>query len=209
MNQHELGLQLSEWGLELGVVINEKQAQQLILYITELIRWNKKFNLTAIEDPRDAILKHIVDSLSIVPHIPDGSRVIDVGTGAGLPGLVVALMCPHVSITLLDSQQKKIHFVQHAATTLQLKNINVVHARVELYQDSVGFDIITSRAFASIDTFCKTTQHLVAKEGLWLAMKGAFTEQEESLLPGERKVVNIQRLQLPGSGDQRSLVFIG
>jgi 16S rRNA (guanine527-N7)-methyltransferase len=193
-------------GLEaLPLTLTEIQVEQLLAFIKLLAKWNKAYNLTAIRKLEDMVALHLLDSLAILPHI-HGQRVIDIGTGAGLPGIPLAICLPDVQFTLLDSNAKKTRFVQQAILELKLPNASVYHSRVEDYQPEVGFDTVTTRAFASLPAIIDVTRHLLAENGIVLAMKGqqladelAQINQATTLIPivvpgveAERYVVRIQ-----------------
>jgi 16S rRNA (guanine527-N7)-methyltransferase len=193
-------------GLEaLPLTLTEIQVEQLLAFIKLLAKWNKAYNLTAIRKLEDMVALHLLDSLAILPHI-HGQRVIDIGTGAGLPGIPLAICLPDVQFTLLDSNAKKTRFVQQAILELKLPNASVYHSRVEDYQPEVGFDTVTTRAFASLSVIIDVTRHLLAENGIVLAMKGqqladelAQINQATTLIPivvpgveAERYVVRIQ-----------------
>lgn len=146
-------------------------------YLFLLNKWNSAYNLTAIRDVETMVSKHIVDSLAILPWLK-GNRIIDVGTGAGLPGIPLALARPEISFVLLDSNGKKTRFLHEVKRQLNLKNIEIVQFRVENYHPAQGFDTVLSRAFSSLAQMIQWTQHLIAQEGIWLAMKGRFPDAE-------------------------------
>jgi 16S rRNA (guanine527-N7)-methyltransferase len=173
-------------------------------YLQLLEKWNKVYNLTAIRDPKDMMTLHIQDSLSIGPYL-HGSRIIDVGTGAGLPGIPLAITYPDKHFTLLDSNGKKTRFLTHVQHTLGLKNVTVVHSRVEKFRPTEGFDSILSRAFASLSDMLAMTDHLCAIGGRFLAMKGQYTETE---LPAHIRLIGVYPLHVPGLDAQRNLVIL-
>lgn len=182
-----------------------KEAQDKISSFLELLqKWNQAYNLTAIRDPKDMVTKHILDSLVVAPYIK-GPRIIDVGTGAGLPGIPLAIALPHFQFTLLDSNGKKIRFLTQVLAELGLKNIEIVQERVEDYQSTEGFQTIISRAFASLDDFIDKTKHLLATDGQILAMKGKVLDEELKNVTGHVKVC---QLEIPGLKEQRNLVII-
>ncbi len=173
-------------------------------FLTLLQKWNQAYNLTAIRDPKEMLTKHILDSLAVVPYIK-GPRIIDVGTGAGLPGIPLAIALPHLKFTLLDSNGKKIRFITQVVSELSLKNIEIVQDRVEAYQSIEGFQTIISRAFASLKDFIDKTQHLLAKDGQILAMKAKVIDEELKNLKAHVKVCP---LEIPGLKEQRNLVIV-
>ncbi|MCG8381993.1 MAG: 16S rRNA (guanine(527)-N(7))-methyltransferase RsmG [Gammaproteobacteria bacterium] len=173
-------------GLEaMGLSTLQAPTDRLLLFIEELIRWNKVYNLTAIRNPDDMIYKHILDSLSIAERVKSRRYVLDVGTGAGLPGIPLALALPATHFTLLDSNHKKTRFIIHIVGKLSLTNVQVVCSRVEQFQPPYPYDLIVSRAYASLAGFVTSTQHLCKKDGRWLAMKGNRPEAEMNALNPE------------------------
>ncbi len=179
--------------------------QQLLQYLALLLQWNRVFNLTAIRNPEEGVLLHLVDSLSIAPYL-HGNRLLDVGTGGGLPGIPLALTHPDKQFVLLDSNSKKTRFLVQALATLQIKNVEVVHSRCEDYRPTTGFDSIISRAFASIQVMLETTAHLARDEGRFLAMKGVYPSEEMTNLPEDVKLVNVHKLVIKGLDAERHLV---
>ena len=161
----------------LNLSLTPVQIEQLLDFIKLIAKWNKAYNLTAVRNNVDMTRLHILDSLAILPHI-HGKRVIDIGTGAGLPGIPLAICLPDVDFVLLDSNAKKTRFVQQVILELKLKNVAAVHARVEQYQPEQGFDIVTTRAFASLPDIVSLTSHLLNANGVLLAMKGQIPEAE-------------------------------
>lgn len=177
----------------------------LLHFLRLLEKWNAVYNLTAIRDLEQAVGLHVLDSLSILPYL-QGRRILDVGTGAGLPGIPLALMAPEKNFYLLDSSAKKIRFVQQALLELALKNAQVIHARVEAFQSAQRFDTIIARAFASVPELWTKTHHLLVENGRLLAMKGRFPEEEiRSLTQGTCRVIP---LKVPGLDAERHLVCL-
>lgn len=156
-------------------------SKPLFHYLSLLNKWNAAYNLTAIRDLDSMISKHLLDSLAIIPWLK-GSRILDVGTGAGLPGIPLAIAQPDRQFTLLDSNGKKVRFLQEVKRHLSLNNLEVVQFRVENYHPDQGFDTVTSRAFSSLEQMVHWTQHLIAKQGIWLAMKGRCPDEELAAL---------------------------
>ena len=167
-NQDMLVAQLLEVGLD-ALGIGQAQHALLLDYLLLLNKWNQAYNLTAIRDLPDMVTRHILDSLAIVPYI-HGVRVIDVGTGPGLPGIPLAITQPHLDIVLLDSNGKKTRFLNEVKRRLHLDNVQVIQSRVENYRDVLSFDTVVSRAFSDIGQMIFWTQHLLARDGIWLAM---------------------------------------
>lgn len=151
--------------------------QPLLDYRNLLLKWNKAYNLTAIKDPKEILVKHFIDSLAVLPWLR-GPRIIDIGTGAGLPGIPLALARPDYHFVLLDAVGKKINFLQEVKRTLALDNLELIHGRVENYHPSLRFDTLTSRAFSAIPQFISWTEHLIHEHGIWLAMKGKIPNEE-------------------------------
>lgn len=165
---------------DMGIKLSNKQCEQLLLLLDLLTKWNKVYNLSAIKNQQEMVVRHILDSLSVLPYIND-TRLLDVGSGAGFPGLVIAIMKPELKINLLDAVGKKCRFIQMAITQLCLQNAQVIHHRVENYQTQYCFGQITSRAFASVDKILQLTQGLLCHNGRYLLMKSANFLQEENL----------------------------
>jgi 16S rRNA (guanine527-N7)-methyltransferase len=175
---------LLESGLNtLNLPFKSEQIEQLLAFIKLIAKWNKAYNLTAVRNNEDMARLHILDSLAILPYI-EGKRVIDIGTGAGLPGIPLAIFLPELEFVLLDSNAKKTRFVQQVILELKLKNVSVLHSRVEEYLPEQGFDTITTRAFASLPDIMKLTAHLRAANGVLLAMKGQIPEAELAQVNG-------------------------
>lgn len=190
---------------ELGLALDEHTQTQLLAYVELLFKWNKVYNLTAIRDKSEMVSHHLLDSLAVVPHLWLG-RWLDVGSGGGMPGLVLAIVKPDWQFTLLDSNTKKTGFVQQAVIELGLKNVSVHSGRVEEWHPNYRFDGIISRAFAELGDFLAVSRHLIAPNGRWAAMKG----QPEPELAGITKgfeIENIVSLKVPGIEAARSLVI--
>ncbi|MFM2408861.1 MAG: ribosomal small subunit methyltransferase [Pseudomonadota bacterium] len=196
---------LSLGARELGVSLTPEQHRLLSAYVALLHKWNKVYNLTAIRDPQQMIAHHLLDSLAVLPHLWAG-RWLDVGCGAGLPGMVLAIMRPDWTFTLLDSNSKKTGFVQQAVIELGLQNVTVRCARVEDLQGEL-FDGIISRAFTELGDFLQISQHLLVNDGRWAAMKG-WAEKELQAVPATCRIDTVQILQVPGLTAARSLVVV-
>lgn len=194
---------LIEGAKKMEIALSDVQAQQLISYLELIIKWNKTYNLSAIRTFDEGIKKHLLDSLSIVPFV-DESPLLDVGAGAGLPGIVISIMKPEVTISVLDTAGKKCRFMQFVKAQLELKNLLVVNQRIEEFQTEQCFGQITSRAFAKVDKTLKLTQHLLCDNGHYLLMKGANIEQE-TLPIGTKKY----QMSVPGVSEERFLIKIG
>lgn len=192
---------------ELGLVLDSTQTGRLTAHVALIQKWTRIYNLTAIRDASKIVSHHLLDSLAIVPHL-SGLSLLDVGTGAGLPGIPVAIARPDLDITLLDSNSKKIAFLRQAIAELGLKNVRVVCARVESWRDGV-FDMVVSRAFSEIADFVAASRHLLARGGVFMAMKGINPVEEIGRLPAGYCVRETTRLNVPGLGAERHLVVIG
>lgn len=201
-----LGGQLA-WGIaELELQLDAETQQKLLNYLGLLEKWNKVYNLTAIRNTELMVSHHLLDSLTVLPYLWQG-KWLDVGCGAGLPGIVLAITRPDWTFTLLDSNSKKTSFVQQAVIELKLKNVAIKCARVEDLQIEEKYDGIISRAFAETREFVSLTRHLLAKKGKWAAMKGA-PEQELQNLPDDVKIEETIQLKVPGLDAARCLVIL-
>ncbi len=189
---------------QLGLTITEVNAEKLMQYMQLLIKWNKVFNLTAITEPNEIITHHILDSLSIIAFL-HGTRLLDVGSGAGFPGLPCALIKEQVQVVLLDSNGKKTRFLTQAAAELGIHNVEIVQNRIEKYQPAFCFDCITARAYSSIENILQVTKKLLCHDGELLIMKGAYPQAELQNLPNRAKV---HRLIIPFLDERRHLVRI-
>jgi 16S rRNA (guanine527-N7)-methyltransferase len=180
----------------------------LMAYLAELQKWNAAYNLTAVRDPAQMVTRHLLDSLAILSTLDDLriTRLLDVGSGAGLPGIVVALARPDMQVALLDSNGKKARFLRHAVRTLSLGNAEVFETRVESHAPAQGYDGIVSRAFASLGDFIALTQGVLMPGGHWLAMKGRLDHNEMAALPLIASTPRPLRLQIPGLREERHLV---
>jgi len=188
-------------------VVTAEQHEKLLNYIELLHKWNQTYNLTSVRDPQDMITQHILDSLSITPYL-HGKRLLDVGTGAGLPGIPLAITQPGRHFTLLDSNGKKTRFLIHAQQQLGLNNIEVVQTRVEQYQPEYCFDSIMSRAFSMIKDFLEKTEHLCRKDGHFLAMKGQYPAEELNKLGKQFTVKEAHSIKVLHLDAQRHLIEI-
>ena len=187
---------------ELKITLNDRQIEQLLAFITLIEKWNKAYNLTAIRNKEAMVSLHLLDSLAIAPHLT-GQRHIDIGTGAGLPGIPLAICFPDMEFTLLDSNAKKTRFVQQAVLELKLSNVRVLHQRVENYYDEQGFATVITRAFADLSDIVELTAHLLGKDGVLLAMKGQAPD--EQTLNANMRLIPIN---VPGIEAARCLVKI-
>jgi len=197
--------ELQSGSAKLGISLSAEKQNKLLAYLALLRKWNKVYNLTAIRDEHQMVSNHLLDSLAVITHLWAG-RWLDVGCGAGLPGIVIAVMQPSWQVTLLDSNSKKTSFVQQAIIELELHNASVVCARVEDWNPVERFDGIISRAFSELGDFLRSTRHLAAQRGRWAAMKG-LAEHELAGIPAECRVDKVIQLQVPGLHAARSLVI--
>jgi len=196
--------QLQQALSELKLQLSDEQQLQLLYYLQQLLFWNKAYNLTAIKDDQQALIKHIFDSLSIVPFLPAGD-LLDIGTGAGLPAVIVAICQPQRAVTALDSNQKKIRFIKQVASELGLKNLTPVASRIEAHAGS--YQVITSRAFASLVDFVTHSQSKLADNGIICAMKGVEPVDEIQALQNEWQI-NTQVLTVPELHESRHLIYL-
>jgi 16S rRNA (guanine527-N7)-methyltransferase len=192
---------------EIGLEIAPSQRKQLLTYIGLLTKWNEVYSLTAIRDEHEMISHHLLDALSILPHV-GGRRFLDVGSGAGIPGIPVAVAQPACKVTLLDSNQKKVAFLQQAVIELGLRNTRVSATRVEAWHPAEQFDVIASRAFSDLAEFVGLSQHLLAEQGVFAAMKGIYPHAEIGRLPQGFGVRAVERLAVPGLAGERHLVLV-
>ena len=190
---------------QLGIALSSAQAGQLLRLLDELDDWNQRMNLTAIRERGQQITKHLLDSLAVHSYLR-GAQVADIGTGAGFPGLPLAVALPQHHFTLIDSTAKKLKFVEHAAQTLGLNNVQTVHTRAENYRAKERFDCIVSRAVGPIETFVTWSGHLCVGGGRLLAMKGRYPTEELEKIPSGWKLAAVHRLNIPALDEQRHLV---
>ena len=188
-------------------------AGPLLKYLGELVLWNKAYNLTAVREPAEMVTRHLLDSLVILPHVGaahgrDPVRIVDVGAGAGLPGVPLAIANPQLHVTLLDSGGKKARFLRHAQRTLPLANVEVVEARAEAFAPKERFDVVVSRAFSALGEFLQATSALGADGGRWLAMKGKLDRKELADVPPGFRVEQEIQLQVPGLDEERHLIIV-
>lgn len=196
----------------LGLGLSEAQAGALLAYQALLLKWNQVYNLTAVRQPAEVLTHHLLDSLAVLPALRRQlggrpARLLDVGSGGGLPGVVLAIMLPELEVTCVDTVGKKASFIRQVAAELKLRKLKAVHARVEELREA-SFDVITSRAFASLADFTRLTQHLLAVDGVWMAMKGKTPTEEMAALPRECTVFHVEQLTVPGLNAERCLVWI-
>jgi 16S rRNA (guanine527-N7)-methyltransferase len=201
---HNIELQqgLSQLKLELS----DAQIDLLDRYLALLAKWNQTYNLTAVREEKRMVSYHLLDSLSLVPHLDGGSRLLDVGSGGGMPGIPAAIARPDLQVVLLDSNHKKTTFLRQVVVELGLPNVQVMTERVEAYQPEQKFDRITSRAFSELAEFVKLTRHLLADHGQYVAMKGVYPYEEIALLPQGTVVSEVLPVTVPGLDAERHLV---
>ena len=205
MHEYSLIEELQGGLAQLEIELSVESQNKLLDYLALLNKWNKIYNLTAIRDKQQMVSHHLLDSLAVMPHLWPG-RWLDVGCGAGLPGMVLAIAQPDWQFVLLDSNSKKTGFVQQAIIELGLQNTSVYCVRVEDWKPVERFDGIISRAFSELSVFLHSTRHLIAQHGRWVAMKGV-PEQELAGIPSECQVEQIIPIQVPGLRAARSLVI--
>jgi 16S rRNA (guanine527-N7)-methyltransferase len=194
-------------GLEhIGLDLSARQLASLDAYLALLAKWNHTYNLTAVREETRMVSYHLLDSLTLVPHLNGGGSLLDVGSGGGMPGIPAAIACPDMRVVVLDANHKKTTFLRQAAIELKLSNVEVVTERVELYQPQQPFDRITSRAFAELSEFVKLTRHLLAPDGQFVAMKGVYPYEEIAMLPDGIKVSEVVPVNVPGLDAERHLV---
>lgn len=190
-----------------GLELDEGQEAVLLAYLDLLRRWNNTYNLTAVRSPGQMVTRHLLDSLAIFPWIGKG-RLLDAGTGAGLPGVPLAIADPELKVTLLDSAGKKVRFLSHVRRELDLPNITPVQDRLESYEPEEAFDALISRAFADLASFAQAARHLASPATRLLAMKGRYPEQELGGLPDDVRVVSVENVRVPGLQEERHLVIM-
>jgi 16S rRNA (guanine527-N7)-methyltransferase len=221
VNNDALRQQLQAGADALGLGLAEAQITQLLDFLALLQKWNKVYNLTAVRDPQEMLTHHLLDSLAAVVPLrrqvaalrqggvptPAPVRLLDVGSGGGLPGVVFAICCPDVDVSCVDTVGKKAAFIQQAAVALKLRNLHGLHARVETL--TTPFDIISCRAFASLPDFVGWSRAaLMAPHGVWLAMKGKHPEDEIAALPADVQVFHVEQLTVPGLDAERCIIWM-
>mgnify|MGYP003514826673 CR=1 FL=1 len=207
--KHLLDKGLTELGVltESGVEASEQQRELWLAYVALLVKWNKAYNLTAVRDPREMVSRHILDSLSSAPHIA-AKRLLDVGAGAGIPSIPLAILWPDRQITALDSNGKKTRFMEQVKNELKLDNLSVAQSRVEDLHTDILYDGILSRAYASLGDFVRSSQHLLAPHGTFWAMKAVIETRELSDVAKPYKVTSCLPLHVPGCIAERHLIAI-
>jgi 16S rRNA (guanine527-N7)-methyltransferase len=202
----------------LGLDVSAERQEQLLAYMDLIAKWTKVYNLTAVRDANEMLTHHLLDSLAVIEPLrrevnqlvlPQGQTAIhllDVGAGAGLPGVVIAITCPEISVTCVDTVAKKAAFIQQVAATLKLPNLKGLHARVEALTQP--YDVVCSRAFASLVDFTSWSASALASHGVWMAMKGKHPDQELAALPPNVHVFHVEQLQVPGLDAERCIIWM-
>jgi 16S rRNA (guanine527-N7)-methyltransferase len=202
----------------LGLDVSAERQEQLLAYMDLIAKWTKVYNLTAVRDANEMLTHHLLDSLAVIKPLrrevnqlvlPQGQTTIgllDVGAGAGLPGVVIAITCPEISVTCVDTVAKKAAFIQQVAATLKLPNLKGLHARVETLTQP--YDVVCSRAFASLVDFTSWSTSALASHGVWMAMKGKHPDQELAALPPNVHVFHVEQLQVPGLDAERCIIWM-
>ncbi|MDO8449935.1 MAG: 16S rRNA (guanine(527)-N(7))-methyltransferase RsmG [Rhodoferax sp.] len=206
---------------DLALVLDDAQIDHLLAYLGLIQKWTKVYNLTAVRDPEEMLTHHLLDSLAVIgplraqlavqadkAGVADAHqvRLLDVGSGAGLPGVVIAICCPDVSVDCVDTVAKKAAFIRQVAATLKLPNLRGLHARVESLAEK--YDVISSRAFASLVDFTRWSSAALAEQGVWLAMKGKHPADEIAVLPVNVRVFHVEQLAVPGLDAERCIVWM-
>ena len=201
--------------VKLGLALSPQQVDQLLAYQALIAQWNKVYNLTAVRDPQEMLTHHLLDSLAAVPPLlrqTEGRAlsVLDVGSGGGLPGVVLAIVCPHLTVHCVDTVAKKAAFVQQVAASLKLPNLRGIHARVESLKADAGqgYDVVCSRAFASLLDFTTWSRAALKPDAVWMAMKGKHPADELAVLPADVAVFHVEQLQVPGLDAERCIVWM-
>ena len=202
-------------GLEaLGLELSDDQVGKLLAYQDWVAKWNKVYNLTALRDPQEMLTHHLLDSLAAVAplrrHLAaaglEKQRLLDVGSGAGLPGAVFAIVCPELDVSCVDTVAKKALFIQQVAAALRLPNLHGIHARVENLKQQ--WDVVSSRAFASLVDFTSWSRQALGEQGVWLAMKGKHPAEEIAALPSDIELFHVEQLEVPGLDAERCIVWL-
>ncbi|MFZ4287827.1 16S rRNA (guanine(527)-N(7))-methyltransferase RsmG [Variovorax sp. HJSM1_2] len=213
----EYAVKLADAAAQLGINLSATQQDLLLQYIAMIGKWNKVYNLTALRDPAEMFSHHLLDSLAAVPPLQKhlqgraqtkntSAQLLDVGSGAGLPGVVFAICCPELTVRCVDTVGKKAAFVQQVAVELKLANLRGIHARVESLTDK--YDVVSSRAFASLLDFSTWSRSALADDGVWFAMKGKTPTEEQAALPADVQVFHVEQLQVPGLDAERCIVWL-
>jgi len=213
-------LTLTQSAAAMGVSLSETQTLALLGYMALIQKWNKVYNLTAVRDASAMLTHHLLDSLAVIAPLREQLRaeqvlgedvakrvrLLDVGSGAGLPGVVIAIMCPGIQVDCVDTVAKKASFIQQVAVTLRLPNLRGIHARVESLTDK--YQVVSSRAFASLVDFTSWSVNALAEQGVWMGMKGKHPADEMAALPASVAVFHVEQLDVPGLGAERCIVWM-
>jgi 16S rRNA (guanine527-N7)-methyltransferase len=199
---------IAEGATAMGLELEGDAIAKLAAYLELVEKWNRVHNLTAVREPSQMVTLHLLDSLSIAPHVATAATLLDVGTGAGLPGIPLAIARPSMRVTLLDSSHKKCAFLQQAKTELALANVEVVCDRVENWKPEQRFDVVVSRAFSDLVDFVEQAKHLVAPGGRLLAMKGVYPFEEIARMPATHRVAQVIELRVPRLEASRHVVLV-
>lgn len=213
----DLSTALKQGVAELGLDLKPDQITQLLDYLALIQKWTRVYNLTAVRDPAEMLTHHLLDSLAVIRPLRQqlvscqpvdglGFRLLDVGSGAGLPGVVIAICCPDIAVSCVDTVAKKATFIQQAALSLKLSNLKGLHARVENLEDH--YDVVSSRAFASLVDFTHWSRSALAPAGIWMALKGKHPADEIAQLPASAAVFHVEQLTVPGLGAERCIVWL-
>ena len=213
---HPLEAGLRDGLHKLSLSLNESQIAQLLAYLDLIQKWTKVYNLTAVRDPAEMLTHHLLDSLAVITPLRrqlesmdlggKPVRLLDVGSGAGLPGIVIAICCPDIAVHCVDTVAKKAAFIQQVAVSLKLPNLRGIHARVESLTEP--YDVVSSRAFASLVDFVTWSGAALAERGVWMGMKGKHPADEMMALPSSVKVFHVEQLEVPGLGAERCIVWM-
>ena len=208
MTQRPLQAELEQGLRALQLPLSATQITTLLDYLDLVQKWNKVYNLTAVRNPAEMLTHHLLDSLAAVQPLQERQpqRVLDVGSGAGLPGIVLAICLPEITVHCVDTVGKKAAFIQQVAASLRLPNLRGIHARVESLTEP--YDVVTSRAFASLVDFTTWSRGALAENGVWMAMKGKYPEDEIAALPADVKLFHVKQLQVPGLDAQRCILWL-
>ncbi|MFM1817954.1 MAG: Ribosomal small subunit methyltransferase [Pseudomonadota bacterium] len=202
---------LKSGAVELGLSLSDAQFEQLLGYLALIQKWNKVYNLTAVRDPQEMLTHHLLDSLTAIAPLVrytagQAAKVLDVGSGGGLPGVVLAICRPELDVSCVDTVGKKAAFIQQVAASLKLTNLRGIHARVETLAGP--YEVICCRAFASLPDFVNWSRGALASEGVWMAMKGKHPQDEVSGLPADVQVFHVEPLKVPGLDVERCMVWM-
>ncbi len=218
---HPLEQGLRQGLKDLALPLDDAQVTHLLDYLDLIQKWTKVYNLTAVRDPQEMLTHHLLDSLAVIAPLRQQLasmragqgddpvkpvRLLDVGSGAGLPGIVIAICCPDITVHCVDTVAKKAAFIQQVAVGLKLPNLRGIHARVESLKEP--YDVVSSRAFASLPDFTNWSGAALAEQGIWMGMKGKHPADEMAALPASVKVFHVEQLQVPGLGAERCIVWM-